>query len=155
MKKSYKSYHFHEHERTAFVKLAERHVGHPGVPTVSEVKEYINSDDFLDLHKILTSQLIWPTMAKTLKDMAKWVRFSWRDSDPGGGNSLAWYDKAVNSNDNDELEENRSRLLDYNADDVEAQIFIRNWLSRLGEARQPGSKLPNVTKLEQRFSPKL
>ena len=147
----WRAYHFTHHELTAFVRLAERHAGRAGVPSVAEVQEFFDHKDVVDLHPLLSQQLIWPTETMTLKDMAKWVRFSWRDEEPGGGNSLAWYADAVNHPDEDVREANRARLLEYNADDVAAQVAIRDWITRLGEAREPGAKLPNVASLDRRF----
>lgn len=147
----YRAYYFTHHEPSAFTKLAERHAGVRGVPTVAEIEEFFNHKDVVDLHPLLSQQMIWPTESMTLKDLAKWVRFSWRDEDPGGGNSLAWYADAVGHEDPDVRTANQERLLQYNADDVASQVAIRDWISRLGEARLPGAKLPNVESLDRRF----
>lgn len=147
----YRAYYYTHHEPVAFAKLAERHAGKRGVPTVSEVEEFFGHKDVIDLHPLLSKQMVWPTESMTLKDLAKWVRFSWRDEDPGGGNSLAWYADAVDHPDEEVRQANRERLLQYNADDVASQVAIRDWISRLGEAREPGAKLPNVERLDRRF----
>jgi predicted RecB family nuclease len=148
----YRAYHYTKHENAAFLALAERHAGKEGIPTVDEVKSFLDSKEWTDLHRVVSTQLIWPTESVTLKDIAKWVRFSWRDSDPGGGNSIAWYKTAIGSDDEDVRNENRQRLLKYNADDCQAQVMVREWLNRLGEARQPGKRLPNVAALDKRFA---
>jgi predicted RecB family nuclease len=148
----YRAYHYTKHENAAFVALAERHAGKEGVPTVEELKTFLDSKEWTDLHRVVSTQLIWPTESVTLKDIAKWVRFSWRDSDPGGGNSIAWYKTAIGSEDETVRSENRDRLLKYNADDCQAQAEVRDWLNRLGEARQPGKRLPNVAALDKRFA---
>jgi hypothetical protein len=149
---AYRLYYYTSHEVTAFKALAERHAGQPGVPTVTEVEEFFALKEVIDLHKVLSTELVWPTASIRLKEVAKWVRFSWRDSDPGGGNSLAWYDAAVDHPDESVREDNRVRLLEYNEDDVTAQVALRDWLSRLGEARHPGKKLPSIATLDRRFS---
>jgi hypothetical protein len=148
----YRLYHYSKHEPSTFKALAVRHAGRPGVPTLTEVEAFFGRKDVIDLYPLLTSQLIWPTESNSLKELAKWVRFSWRDSDPGGGNSLAWYALAVGDSDEKIRLENQKRILDYNADDVAAQVAIRDWLSRLGEARTPGKRLPGVASLDKRFS---
>lgn len=148
----YRAYHYTKHEDAAFVGLAERHAGAPGVPTVDEVRAFLESKEWNDLYPIMSKQLIWPTESVTLKDIAKWVRFSWRDSDPGGGNSIAWYKEAMSSESETVRIENRDRLLKYNADDCQAQAKIRDWLHSLGESRQPGKRLPNVAQLDKRFT---
>ena len=67
---------------------------------------------------------------------------------------MAWYDNAVNSVDETVREENRKRILEYNADDVAAQVALRDWLTRLGEVRQLGKRLPGVERLDARFRPR-
>lgn len=144
----YRAYHYTHHEVNAFRGLAARHAGMPGVPTSAELEEFL-STSFIDLYPILSQELIWPTETNTLKDLAKWARFSWRDTDPGGGNSLAWY--AIATSDSDQAEEYRQRLLEYNADDCEAQVAIRDWLSRLAEGRSLGKSIPSVDVLDKRY----
>lgn len=148
----YRLYHYSKHEPSTFKSLAVRHAGLPGVPTLADVEGFFARKDVIDLYPLLTKQLIWPTESNSLKELAKWVRFSWRDSDPGGGNSLAWYALAVGAEDEAVRLENQQRIVDYNADDVAAQVALRDWLSRLGEARTPGKRLPNVASLDKRFS---
>lgn len=148
----YRAYHYTKHEDSAFISLAERHAGKEGIPTVDELKEFLDSKEWIDLHKVVSTQLIWPTESVTLKDVAKWVRFSWRDSDPGGGNSIAWYRQAIGAEDETLRSDHRDRLLKYNADDCQAQAEIRDWLNRLGESRQPGKRLPNAAALDKRFA---
>ncbi|MFM7089084.1 MAG: TM0106 family RecB-like putative nuclease [Candidatus Paceibacterota bacterium] len=151
-KYGYRLYHYSKHEPTTFKTLASRHAGRSGVPTVEQVEAFFARKDVIDLYPLLADQLIWPTESNSLKELAKWVRFSWRDSDPGGGNSLAWYALAVGNDDDAIRKENQQRILDYNADDVAAQVALRDWLSRLGETRAPGKRLPNVSALDKRFS---
>ena len=175
-KYGYRLYYYTHHEPSAFKNLATRHAGKPGVPTVAEVESMFASTmsvpvlvngnfvyednctpfgEAVDIYPIISSQLIWPTESVTLKDTAKWVRFTWRDSDPGGSNSMAWYDNAVNGESPEVQEANRTRILEYNADDVHAQVAIRDWLTALGEARHPGKKLPDIATLDRRFKNRL
>lgn len=148
---AYRAYHYTAHENSAFRSLATKHAGQPGVPSLDELNEFLDGPAWIDLHKVISVELLWPTEDVTLKTAAGWVRFSWRDSDPGGANSMAWYDQAVNNPDPEQRELFRARLEAYNADDCEAQIAIRDWLSRLGEAYAPGKKLPSVSTLDARF----
>lgn len=147
----YRAYHYTQHEDAAFRMLAEKHAGKPGIPALEEVNEFLESKFWVDLYPVVSTQLIWPTESLTLKDVAKWVRFSWRDSDPGGGNSITWYEDAVSNPDPAVRLENQRRLEEYNADDCHAQLEIRDWISRFGETRQPGKRLPSVEVLDKRF----
>lgn len=151
-KYAYRLYHYSSHEPIAFKKLALRHAGKPGVPSVDDVEEFFRLKEVIDLYEVLVEQLVWPTESVSLKEVAKWVRFSWRDSEPGGGNSLAWYKDATTHPDEQVRADNRQRILEYNEDDVTAQVAIRDWLTRLGEARQPGKRLPGISTLDRRFA---
>lgn len=145
-------YHYTQHEDHAFRELAVRHAGRPGIPSVEEVEEFLSASNcWIDLYPILTTQLIWPTEQLTLKKLAGWVRFSWRDEAPGGDNSIAWHHEATENPDEAVREEYRQRILTYNEDDVIAQERIREWITRLGEARKPGTKLPGAESLDRRF----
>lgn len=147
----YVAYHYGHHEPSWFKKLAERHADKPGVPTVAEVERFFDLKNVVNLHEVVSRELVWPTPTTGLKDVAKWVRFSWRDEDPSGDNSIAWYRSALEDEDETVREAMRQRLIEYNADDTAAQAAVRHWLVKLGEARKPGIKLGNVADLERRF----
>ena len=146
----FRVYHYSDHETRYFRHLADKHAGAPGVPTRVELDAFLESPAWVDLYKVVKSQVVWPTEDHGLKSIAKVCGFSWRDDAPGGGNSLAWYADALG--DSPEAEANRERLLAYNEDDVLATLAIRDWLSRKGEARKPGIALPAVEDLETRFT---
>ena len=57
--------------------------------------------------------------------------FSWRDPDPGGRNSMAWFQQAVSGATPAERDSARIRVLEYNEDDVKATHRVRAWLRSL------------------------
>ena len=57
--------------------------------------------------------------------------FSWRDPDPGGRNSMAWFGEAVDGDTEDARARARTRVLEYNEDDVRATERVRVWLRSL------------------------
>jgi predicted RecB family nuclease len=146
-----KFFYYTDHETRYFMHLAHKHAGFPGVPTVADVETFLASDAWFDMRPVLGGQLIWPTPDRTLKSLAKYVKFFWRDEAPGGANSVAWYREATATDDPVRADELRERILAYNEDDVEATWVLREWVSRLGEARRPGTKLPGVEQLDRRF----
>ncbi len=54
--------------------------------------------------------------------------FHWRDDDPGGLNSMRWFEEAVGAPSAAAREQARTRLLEYNEDDVRATWQLRRWL---------------------------
>lgn len=149
---SLRVFHYYDHERRVFRALADRHAKVPGVPSRSEVDAVLDSGLFIDLHKVLTSQLVWPTEDVTLKTLAKYVRFVWRDENPNGGDSVAWYRTMRNETDPDARTELQTRILEYNEDDCRATAALCEFLYRLGETRRPGRRLTPVEDLEKRFT---
>jgi RecB family nuclease, putative, TM0106 family len=57
--------------------------------------------------------------------------FHWRDEDPGGLNSMIWFDEAVHAEQAADREQATQRVLDYNEDDVRATWALRGWLRQL------------------------
>jgi predicted RecB family nuclease len=108
----------------------------------------------VDIHRVVSKELVWPTEDLSLKSLAKYARFMWRDETPGGANSVAWYRQQLEEGDSPLGDELRQRLLDYNEDDVAATWELREFISRMGEARRPGLKLPSVESLDAKWGPR-
>ena len=142
--KSWRAYHYTGHEITWMRTLANRYCGEAGVPSVADVEALLATGDVVDLYKLLTTQLVWPTKDHSIKTLAKWARFSWRADDAGGDNSMVWYEQIVRGHSKRIL---TRRLLDYNVDDVAAQAHLRDWLDQLQGAEQAGKRIPAVNTL--------
>lgn len=54
--------------------------------------------------------------------------FEWRDDDPGGLNSQAWFAQAISAEEPAAREAAKQRILEYNEDDVKATAALRDWL---------------------------
>jgi uncharacterized protein len=74
----------------------------------------------------------WPTWDFSIKTLAKYLGFSWRDTHPSGAASIEWFHKWVETGD----PAIRQRILDYNEDDCRATRVLRDALENL----QVGSK---------------
>jgi predicted RecB family nuclease len=106
-----------------------------------EVEEFIDSGEWVDMLRVFDSQLITGT-GSGLKVVAPLARFSWEVEDPGGDESMLWYDFAMGSESQAEREEARRWLLTYNRGDVEATLAIRDWLEK------GGGSIPPIESLE-------
>lgn len=143
---TFKAYCYTGAENRCMLHLAKTHEGKPGIPTLTEVEAFLASEHWVDLHKVLSEQTLWPTENLTLKSTAKWARFSWRESGANGDQSVVWYEAATNGD-----EECRAKVLDYNEDDVNATLHLRNWLSSLTKKGAAADRIQNVSVLDQRF----
>jgi predicted RecB family nuclease len=84
-------------------------------------------EQFVDLLEIVKNHY-FGAAGLGLKLMARHAGFCWRDSDPGGLNSQAWFAEAVHAETAPARAAARQRVLDYNEDDVLATAHLRSWL---------------------------
>jgi predicted RecB family nuclease len=102
-----------------------------------EVAAFTSSADWVDLLRVFDTQLI--TGSSTgLKAVARLCGFTWAVQDPGGGESMLHYDRAVGAADPAAAQAARDWLLAYNRDDVAATLALRDWLD------QTASSCPSV-----------
>lgn len=114
---------------------ARRFAGAPGIPTEAEIREFIDSPQWVDIYQAVTDQFICPG-GKGLKKIAPVAGFRWRDADAGGEASMSWYREAVGYDGEPDLTQ-RERLLQYNEDDVIATKVLREWMSDRAENEIP------------------
>ena len=85
-----------------------RFEGRAGIPTLEDVDAFLASEQWIDMREVVTSQLLTP-FGTGLKALATYAGFAWRDDDPGGEQSLAWYELATAHPDLSVRTENRQR----------------------------------------------
>ncbi len=117
-------YHYAFYERAVFDRLALRH----GAPSDLAAKFHGNA---YDLHAKVVDSVVLPLYFYTLKDIAKYVGYRWADPEAGGAESVAWYDRWLETGDRSYLD----RVVRYNEDDVRATMMLRDWLATLKPAR--------------------
>ena len=89
-------------------------------------------DRYVEQEYDLYSDLIvvysdWPTFSYSIKHIAKMVGFRWRDPDPSGANSIAWFNDYLKNPSQHALLE---RILRYNEDDCAAMLAIKDYFVR-------------------------
>jgi predicted RecB family nuclease len=119
--------------------LARRYAGLAGVPTPDEVSAFCASGLWIDLLSEIKRQFVLPGSLR-LKELAGSIGFCWRDPDPGGENSMAWYRAAIAVGP-EAVNPMAQRVLRYNEDDVRATLALRRWI---GEHL---AELPTVAEL--------
>ncbi|WP_035290173.1 TM0106 family RecB-like putative nuclease [Actinokineospora spheciospongiae] len=107
---------------------AKRFAGRPGIPTRRRVLDFIESDQWFDLFGSVRDSFLC-SHGKGLKTIAPVAGFHWRDPEAGGENSMRWYRDAVGMDGSEPDLPQRTRLLEYNEDDVRATAVLRSWMS--------------------------
>jgi len=149
---SCKVFHYTKAEDRCMRHLAKKHAGVEGVPSLEDVESFLSSEAWVDLYPLLTDSIIWPTEDHSLKSLAKYVRFMWRDSDPSGANSTLWFQKASDPTLTEaERSKWQKRLLQYNEDDVLATAALVEFVDRFTQVYDMSKKLPPVEDLEPRY----
>jgi len=120
--------------------LARRYAGLPGVPDAREVAAFCSSSEWIDVLHEIKRQFV-PRGSLKLKETAGAMGFQWRDPEPGGENSMAWYRAAVDAPSTPHGTEMAQRVLRYNEDDVLATLAVHRWIN------EHRTELPTVADL--------
>ncbi|HEX5457879.1 MAG TPA: TM0106 family RecB-like putative nuclease, partial [Candidatus Nitrosotalea sp.] len=117
--KDYVIYHYHHYEKVHLDKMMEKY-------GIDEKTRHLVFDHMVDIHKIATESVYFPTYGTGLKQVAKYLGFTWRHQHVDATESIAMYlDYVANPKENrDKL----SPILDYNEDDCIATRVIKDWL---------------------------
>jgi predicted RecB family nuclease len=119
-------YHYSDYEVVRLARLAGRD------DDVMQWAVGFARQHFVDLFPVVR-QHFFGTNGLGLKVVASaGADFHWRDEDPGGLNSMRWFEEAVHSPSAATREQARRRVLEYNEDDVKATWQLRRWLRGLG-----------------------
>jgi len=109
--------YYSKYERTVYRALAEKY---PEVCRREAVDALFASERAFDLYFDAVKKSEWPTTDYSVKTLAKYCGFAWRDTDPSGASSIQWFDEWVNTRD----PAVKQRILDYNEDDCVAMRVV-------------------------------
>lgn len=112
-------YYYSKYERTIFRKLRDKY---PDVCTEVELEALFDAELAIDLYDVVRKATEWPTRDFSIKTLAKYLGFDWRDAHPSGVASIEWFHKWAETRDTTV----RQRILDYNEDDCRAMRVLRD-----------------------------
>jgi len=121
-KDDFSVYYYSQHEKSTYKRMQSRY---PDVISLQQVENFFALPNVIDLYKIIFKDTDWPLGSYSLKDIAIYLGFKWRDETPSGALSIEWFNKYLESKDPKELE----RILLYNEDDCKATATIKDFLS--------------------------
>ncbi len=118
-------YYYSKYERTIYRKLREKY---PDVCSVEELEAMFDPAHAVDLYfDVVLKATEWPTPDFSIKTLAGYLGFAWRDVHPSGAASIEWFHRWIETGD----PAIRQRILDYNEDDCRATRVLRDALSGL------------------------
>jgi len=104
-------YFYSKYERTWWRKLRERY---PDVATEEQIEAMFDPETAVDLYyDVVVPHSEWPTNDHSIKTLASYLGFKWRDTSPSGAESIEWYHRWIET----AAPEIRQRILEYNEDD--------------------------------------
>ncbi len=107
-------YYYSKYERTTYRKLQQKY---PDICTPEDVESLFEPERSIDLYgDVVLKATEWPTRDHSIKTLAKYLGFKWRDTHPSGAASVEWFDRWCR----ERSPEIRQRILDYNEDDCRA-----------------------------------
>ncbi|MEI7616557.1 MAG: TM0106 family RecB-like putative nuclease, partial [Actinomycetota bacterium] len=108
-------YYYSPHEKTVYKKMQQLY---PDVISKEEVDDFYDSVNVIDLYQIVLKSTDWPLSSYSIKAIAVYLGFSWRDESPSGALSIQWYNDYLKTKDEKIL----TRILEYNEDDCKATM---------------------------------
>ena len=111
-------YYYSKYERTIWRKLQSRY---PNVCSKDDIEQMFDPNQSVDLYfDVIKKATEWPTRDHSIKTLAKFLGFTWRDTHPSGAASIEWFDRWVRTGDTAV----KQRILDYNEDDCVATRVV-------------------------------
>lgn len=119
-------FYYSKYERTIYRKLQAKY---PGVCSADAIEALFDPTTTVDLYfDVVRKYTEWPTNDFSIKTLAKYLGFKWRDTHPSGAASIQWFDEWVKTG----ASETRQRILDYNEDDCRATRVLLDGVRGLG-----------------------
>lgn len=117
-------YYYSAYERTIWRKLQQRH---PQVASPEEIEAVFAPERAVDLYAVVRKQSEWPTNDHSIKTLATYLGFRWRDDNPSGAASIEWFHRWTE----DAEPAVKQRILAYNEDDCRAMRVLKDALVEL------------------------
>ncbi len=111
-------FHFSDYEKDTIERL-----GNLYQTPDSQIKQLMPR--LVDLHHCVTTSVILPVENYSLKSLANWLGFHWRDAGVSGDQCVCWYDQWLTTGDRSCL----ASIVRYNEDDCLATLHLKNWLA--------------------------
>lgn len=121
------AYYYSPHERTTYRKMQKVY---SDVVSAQEVESFFANPNVIDLYTdIILKFTDWPTSSYSLKELAQYLDYKWRDETPSGALSIQWFNEYLKNKDTNILK----RILEYNEDDCKATMVLKYAIEALNQ----------------------
>lgn len=117
-------YYYATYEKSNWRKLREKY---PDIASEEEIEDLFMSESTIDLYNGIVRKTEWPTYDHSIKTLAAYLGFEWRDQSPSGAESIEWYHQWVEK----KLNEIKQRIIEYNEDDCTAMRVLLEGIRNL------------------------
>lgn len=118
-------YYYSKYERTIYRKLQAKY---PDTCSSDDIERLFAPPRAVDLYfDVVMKATEWPTRDHSIKTLAQYLGFTWRDTHPSGAASIEWFDRWCREGD----PAVRQRILDYNEDDCRATRVLLDGIRAL------------------------
>jgi uncharacterized protein len=116
-------YYYAPYERTMNRRLQSKY---PGVVSSEDIEALFAVEIAVDLYThVILKKTDWPLSSYSIKAIAQYLGFTWRDESPSGALSIQWYNEYLTQHEDHLLQ----RILDYNEDDCKATMVLKDYLA--------------------------
>ncbi len=124
-------YYYSKYERTIYRNLCKKY---PDVCTSEQIEEIFDPRHSVDLYNdVVKKGTEWPTRDFSIKTLAQYLGFTWKDPHPSGAASIEWFYRWTESGD----PKIRERILGYNEDDCRATRVLLDGIRGLSSTANP------------------
>lgn len=117
-------YYYSAHEKTTYRRMQKEY---PEVISEDELERFFGNPNVVDLYSVVLKQTDWPLPSYSIKELAVYLGFKWRDETPSGALSIQWFNDYLKTKDEKIL----TRILEYNEDDCKATMVLKDGLVKL------------------------
>jgi uncharacterized protein len=118
-------FYYSKYERTIYRKLQQRF---PDVCSADDIEAIFDPAHAVDLYfDLVLPKTEFPTRDYSIKTLAQFLGFDWRDKHPSGAASIEWFNRWIETRDADV----KQQILDYNEDDCRATRVLLDGIRAL------------------------
>jgi len=120
-------YYYSAHEKSTYRRMQKIY---PQVVSETELENFFANPNVIDLYtEVVLKKTDWPLGSYSIKAIAQYLGFKWRDETPSGALSIQWFNDYLEKKDLKILE----RILLYNEDDCKATMVVKDAIQEISD----------------------